>query len=274
VSVAEQADARTGEPGPVGAQLARARIAHGLSIDELYERTNVRPVVIFALERDDVGPSGGVVYARGHLRTLGQALGLDVTPLVAAFDASHPAASSRVVVPDSDVLATPEVGRRSGRRPGSGPRWPLVMAAVLVVVIAVALLQLVLPNSKGSGHHAAPAPSPATAKTQPVVPTPSPTPPPLTFPVPAEGVTVRIILASKPDWLSVYDERQVFLVQGVVQPSMKALDLHAAGALNVTIGDASAAAVSCNGRPLGPLGGPGQVVTLNLFRGSNLCPAA
>ena len=89
MSVAEQADARTGEPGPVGAQLARARIAHGLSIDDLYERTNVRPVVISALERDDVGPSGGVVYARGHLRTLGQALGLDVTPLLAAFDASH-----------------------------------------------------------------------------------------------------------------------------------------------------------------------------------------
>ncbi len=84
---------------------------------------------------------------------------------------------------------------------------------------------------------------------------------------------MRIILTTKPDWISIYDERQVFVVQRTVQPSMKPLDVHAAAALNVTIGDASAAQVSCNGRPLGPLGGPGQVVTLNLFRGSNLCPA-
>jgi cytoskeleton protein RodZ len=272
VSVAEQADARTGEPGPVGAQLARARIAHGLSIDDLYERTNVRPVVIFALERDDVGPSGGVVYARGHLRTLGQALGIDVTPLLAAFDASHPAAAAPVVIPDSDVVVNPQTDGRSGRRSGSGPRWPLFMAAVLVVVIVIALLQLVLPGSKGAGHRSAVSPSPAVAKT--VAPKPKPTLPSLTFPVQAEGVTVRIILASKPSWLSVYDERGVFLMQTTVQPSTKALDLHAAGALNITIGDASAAALSCNGHPLGALGYAGQVVTLNLFRGTAQCPAS
>jgi hypothetical protein len=114
-------------------------------------------------------------------------------------------------------------------------------------------------------------PSPATAKT--VAPKPTPKAPSLIFPVPAEGVTVRIILASKPDWLSVYDERGVFLVQRTVQPSNQALDLHAAGALNVTIGDASAAALSCNGHPLGQLGYPGQVITLNLFRGTAQCPA-
>ncbi len=273
VSVAEQADARTGEPGPVGAQLARARIAHGLSIDDLYERTNVRPVVIFALERDDVGPSGGVVYARGHLRTLGQALGLDVTPLLAAFDASHPADAPSVVAADSDDLVSPEPSRRRGRRTGSGPRWPLVMAAVLVVVIVVALVQLLLPGSGGKAPHVAAA-SPAPPKAATPAPKPSPTLPSLTFPVPAQGVTVRIILASKPAWLSVYDERGYFLIQRTVQPSMKALDLHADGALNVTVGDASAAALSCNGHPLGPIGGVGQVVTLNLFRGTAQCPAS
>ncbi len=270
MSVAEQADARTGEPGPVGAQLARARIAHGLSIDELYERTNVRPVVIFALERDDVGPSGGVVYARGHLRTLGQALGLDVTPLLAAFDASHPTASSPVLVADTDAE---EVSQPSSRRRGSGRRWTVAMAVVLVAVIAVALVQLVLPGSNGTSHPTAALTQPP-AKAKPIAPKAKPKPPSLIFPVPPQGVTVRIILASKADWLSVYDQNGYFLVQRVVAPSIHPIDLHASGALNVTIGDASAAQVSCNGRPLGPLGGPGQVVTLDLFRGTNQCPAA
>jgi cytoskeleton protein RodZ len=273
VSVAEQADARTGERGPVGAQLARARIAHGLSIDDLYRRTNVRPIVISALERDDVRPSGGVVYARGHLRTLGQALGLDVTPLLAAFDASHGTTSAPVLIPDTDAA---EVSLRSSGPSTTGPRWPLALAAVLVVVIVVALVQLVLPGKdKGNPVHiraASPVVS-SSAKPKTVAPKPSAQPPSLTFPVPAQGVTLRIILASKPSWLAAMDERGVQLLQRVVQPSDQPLDLHAAGQLNVTIGDASAAALSCNGHPLGPLGGPGQVVSLSLLRGTIQCPA-
>jgi transcriptional regulator with XRE-family HTH domain len=269
VSVAEQADARTGEQGPVGAQLSRARIGRGLTVDDLYRRTNVRPPVISALERDDIGPSGGIVYARGHIRTLGQALGLDVTPLLAAFDASHPTASAPVLIPDSDAA---EVSIRSSGPPATGPRWPLVLAVILVVVIVVALVQLLVPDKSKSGRHAgALSPSPATAKT--LAPK-KPVPPSLTFPVPAQGVTLRIILTTKPSWLAIRDERGVELVQRTVQPSNQALDLHANFSLNATFGDASAVSASCNGRPLGPLGAVGQVVTINLTRGSTQCPAS
>ncbi len=260
----------TGGHGPVGAQLARARNAHGLSIDDLCRRTKIRPAVISALERDDVGPSGGVVYARGHLRSLGRALGLDVTPLLAAFDASHGTALPPVLVPDTDAA---EVSLRSSGPPAAGPRWPLAMAAVLVVVIVIAVVQLVFPGSKNSVRQTGAAIStPAPAKT--LAPKASTHPPSLTFPVPAQGVTLRIVLTSKPSWLDAMDERGVQLIQRVVQPSNRPLDLHAAGQLRATIGDASAAAVSCNGHPLGALGGPRQVVTLTLVRGSAQCPGS
>lgn len=270
MSVAEQADATTGERGPVGAQLARARVAHGFSVDDLQRRTNIRPSVISALERDDIRPSGGVVYARGHLRALAQALGLDPTPLLAAFDASHGTASPPVLVPDTDAA---EVSLRSSGPPKSGPRWPLVMAGVLVVVIVIALVQLLLPGKSNSVHPAGSAtPSPAHAQTlKPKVTTHAPS---LAFPVPAEGVTLRIVLTTKPSWLDIKDERGVQLIQRVVQPSNQALDLHAAGQLEATIGDASAAAVSCNGHPLGALGAPRQVVTLTLVRGTAQCPGS
>jgi cytoskeleton protein RodZ len=271
MSVAEQAAAKIGEDGPVGAQLARARVAHGLSVDDLYGRTNIRPVVISALERDDVGPSGGVVYARGHLRSLAQALGLDATPLLAAFDASHGTAAPPVLVRDIDAA---EVSLRSGGPPATGPRWPLVMAGVLVVVIAIALVQLLLPGGSDSVKRLGVAtPAPASAKVlAPKVHTPRVAT--LAIPVPAEGVTLRIVLTSKPSWLDVTDERGVQLIQRVVQPSSQPLDLHAAGQLQATIGDASAAAVSCNGHPLGVLGAPRQVVTLTLVRGDAQCPGS
>lgn len=269
MSVAEQADATTGERGPVGAQLTRARVAHGFSVDDLQRRTNIRPSVISALERDDIRPSGGVVYARGHLRTLAQALGLDPTPLLAAFDASHGTASPPVLLPDTDAA---EVSLRSSGPATTGPRWPLVMAGLLVVVIAIALVQLLLPGKSNSAHPASSViPSPAAAK--PLPPKATPHAPSLLFPVPAQGVTLRIVLTTKPSWLDVSDERGVQLIQRVVPPSNQALDLHAAGQLRATIGDASAAAVSCNGHPLGALGAPRQVVTLTLVRGTAQCPA-
>jgi transcriptional regulator with XRE-family HTH domain len=270
VSVAEQAGARTGEGGPVGAQLARARVAHGFSIDDLQRRTNIRSTVISALERDDIRPSGGVVYARGHLRTLAQALGLDPTPLLAAFDASHGTASPPVLVSDTDAA---EVSLRSSGPPATGPRWPLVMAGLLVVVIVIALVQLLLPGKK-DGVNPAGSVTPSPAKAKVLTPKATSRAPSLLFPVPAQGVTLRIVLTTKPSWLDIKDERGVQLIQRTVAPSNQPLDLHAAGQLVATIGDASAAALSCNGHPLGALGAAGQVVTLTLVRGTAQCPGS
>jgi cytoskeleton protein RodZ len=270
VSVTERADATTSEGGPVGAQLARARLAHRFSVDDLHRRTNIRPSVISALERDDIRPSGGVVYARGHLRTLAQALELDPTPLLAAFDASHGTASPPLLVPDTDAA---EVSLRSSGTPKTGPRWPLVMAGLLVVVIVIALVQLLLPSSKDSVNPAGSVkPSPAKAKT--LTPKATSHAPSLAFPVPAQGVTLRIVLTTKPSWLDIKDERGVQLIQRTVPASNQPLDLHAAGQLEATIGDASAAALSCNGHPLGALGAAGQVVTLTLVRGTAQCPGS
>ena len=96
MSITERADERTDSPGPVGAQLRRARTEQGLSIEVVCQRTNIRPTVVHALENGDLEPSGGAVYARGHVRTLAQALGLDADPLLANFDASYGAALPRM----------------------------------------------------------------------------------------------------------------------------------------------------------------------------------
>ncbi len=273
MSITEQAGSMTDAEGPVGARLAKARIAHGLSVDDVCRRTNIRPVVVRALESGDIGPSGGGVYARGHVRALAQALGIDAGPLLAAFDATYHtgAVPPPVLVPDTDAA---EVSLRPHAPATRGPRWPLAMAAVLIVVIAVALVQLVLPGSKDAAKHAAAA-APVVPHSA-VVPKKSlrPRAPSLVIPVPANGVTLRIVLLSKPSWLDVTDSQGAQVIQRVVGSSAQPLDLHSDGGLRATIGDASAAAVSCNGHPLGVLGAPKQVVTLNLNRGDPQCPAA
>ncbi|MDQ6687584.1 MAG: helix-turn-helix domain-containing protein, partial [Actinomycetota bacterium] len=70
----------------IGPELAAARTRLGLSIDELSDRTRIRPHLLECIEVDDFAPCGGDFYARGHLRTLARVLGLDATPLLASYD--------------------------------------------------------------------------------------------------------------------------------------------------------------------------------------------
>ena len=90
----------------IGPELAAARTRLGLSVDELAERTRIRPHVIESIEVDDFAPCGGDFYARGHLRTLARVLGIDVEPLLAAYD---------------DALRRRADQRRAG---SSRPSWP------------------------------------------------------------------------------------------------------------------------------------------------------
>ena len=115
----------------IGPELAAARTRLGLSVDELAERTRIRPHVIESIEVDDFAPCGGDFYARGHLRTLARVLGTDVAPLLAKFDdryATAPINAKRVFEAE---LAAGMTG--SMRSTIGGPSWGLLVGVVLLL---------------------------------------------------------------------------------------------------------------------------------------------
>jgi len=69
----------------VGLQLRSAREAAGLSVEEIANRTFIRPDVILDLERDRFDSAGGIAYARGHIRTIAKIVSLDADALVRDF---------------------------------------------------------------------------------------------------------------------------------------------------------------------------------------------
>jgi cytoskeleton protein RodZ len=124
----------------IGPELAAARIRVGLSVDELAERTRIRPHVIESIEVDDFAPCGGDFYARGHLRTLARVLGRDPAVLLEQFDrryAGPPVDARRVFEAE---LATGMTG--SMRSTVGGPSWALMVAAVVVLVLVWAVMRL------------------------------------------------------------------------------------------------------------------------------------
>lgn len=72
----------------VGQRIAEARHGRGLSIDDVAAATNLRPLIIEAIERDDYAMSGGDAYVVGHLRIIAKAVGLDSDEIIAEYRAS------------------------------------------------------------------------------------------------------------------------------------------------------------------------------------------
>ncbi len=141
VVIEHLASVQTVEP-VIGPELAAARERLRLSVDQLSERTRIRPHVIEAIEIDDFVPCGGDFYARGHLRTLARVLGVDAAPLLATYDekyADAPIDPRRVFEAE---LATGRHGPIRGTK--GGPNWSVVLAAVMTVVLAWSVARLVM----------------------------------------------------------------------------------------------------------------------------------
>lgn len=96
----------------IGQTLSAARIAAGFTVADLSARTRVRESVLRGIEEEDFVPCGGDFYARGHIRGICKALGLDPKPLITEFDGDH--ASSAIpafVPPPRHPASSPAVAR-------------------------------------------------------------------------------------------------------------------------------------------------------------------
>lgn len=142
----------------IGPRIAHARDMLDMSIEELSQRTRIRPHVLEAIEQDDFGPCGGDFYARGHLTAISRVLGLNLEPLMKDYDeryAHGPINARRVFEAE---LAT---GLSGGMRATlGGPRWSLLVGAVLCLTMVWGLARLV--SGDPEQHLAAP---PAASET-------------------------------------------------------------------------------------------------------------
>lgn len=275
------------EPTTVGRTVAEARLAAGLTVQQVADATRIRATLVSAIEQDDFRLCGGDVYARGHLKSIAAAVGLDPQAVVEQFDHDR----GRVVVPTVQpepvaaplaparperaslgVLAAPLGGNVEGRR-SSGTNWSAVMALAVVVVLGIAVVSW-LGNRGGSGTPVAqptsssstPAQQTPTAQpTQSAEPTPSPSPTDAV--AEADGVTVRLVVTGKASWVRITggpDKKTIF--EGTLTKGQKKT-VKDKDQVNLLVGNAGAVSLTVNGRDLGAPGSNGQVVNLEFVPG-------
>lgn len=232
----------------IGPELAAARTRVGLSVDELAERTRIRPHVIESIEVDDFGPCGGDFYARGHLRTLARVLGQDPTPLIATFDeryATAPINARRVFEAE---LATGMTG--SMRRTVGGPNWGLLVGAVLTLVLVWGLVRLFATEPPELISNPAPVLN-GSAGVDNGRREPKP------VPVAARPLAVTLVAADGGSRVVVRDaDRTVVFAGELVTGERKGLRV--VPPVRVQASDAGSVEVRVRGKDRGPVGEPGR----------------
>jgi cytoskeletal protein RodZ len=163
----------------IGDALAAARREAGLTITQVSQRTCIRETIVRGIERGDYSACGGDFYARGHIRSIARAVGLDPDELIREYDATH-AAPQQITAADVFQPFTP-VRLKERRR----ANWSIVLLAGLIAVLGIAGFRYFKShNSSGpsrptastqtdrlqAGHH-----HKKTASTAPVVHTAAPT---------------------------------------------------------------------------------------------------
>ncbi|HXS61520.1 MAG TPA: helix-turn-helix domain-containing protein [Streptosporangiaceae bacterium] len=111
----------------IGDALAAGRRQAGMSVTQVSQRTCIRETIIRSIERDDFAGCGGDFYARGHVRSIAMAVGVDPEPLIAEYDATIGAPRA---ISAADVFQPVTPVRLKERRK---PNWTAALALALVV---------------------------------------------------------------------------------------------------------------------------------------------
>lgn len=232
----------------IGPQLAAARTRLRLDVDEIAERTRIRPHVIESIEVDDFVPCGGDFYARGHIRALARVLGVDPDPLVASYDeryASAPIDARRVFA--AELASGPVPALRMTR---GGPNWAALLGMVMVLAILWALVRLLDPGAAD-----APRPLPpldVAASSAPATPDPG-----RFAGVGAPTVNrVRLTARGGSSVVTVRDEAGKVVWRGSLDDG-ETQTVRVSGSATVVARDGGVVAANVNGHPRGRLGETG-----------------
>ncbi|MGP4114200.1 helix-turn-helix domain-containing protein [Streptomyces sp. 4N509B] len=257
----------------VGRLLQQARIDAKLTVDEVSSTTRVRVPIVHAIEEDDFSRCGGEVYARGHIRTLARAVGLDPTEVIERYNEQH--GVSPPTTPTAPIFEAERI-RPEPRR----PNWTAAMVAAIVAVIG--FVGFTFFNGNDSGDPGAVADGSQTPgdtsgteqggeDLEPTPGDPSPTRPDpeesAVAGVPADKVTVKLTVQGGESWISVHDSNGQQLFQGVLQDG-DSESFTDDEQIDLVLGNAGAVQLHVNGQEIEDVGEMGQVQRLSYTPGN------
>lgn len=249
----------------IGAELAAARRQAGLNTAQVSQQTRIREPIIQAIERDDFSVCGADFYARGHIRAIAHAIGLDAEPLVAEYDARRGSAPGPGTPPRPGT--TPGHGPPPAGAPGPPAPAPPSQrrkraGAVALLIVLLAALGLVIYHAAGTpragnaaasthrhatAHHAAHKHTASSAARHG-----------------ARRMVISVTAVGQPCWAELATRRGATIFQGIIGPGMSRT-WRERRAVTLRLGNPAAVRLRIDGRRHARLGS--SPVTLSLVPG-------
>ncbi|EKX62152.1 helix-turn-helix domain-containing protein [Streptomyces ipomoeae] len=261
-------DERAAERPSIGRALQQARIAAGLTVDDVSNATRVRIAIVHAIEQDDFAPCGGDVYARGHIRSLARAVRIDPAPLLAQYDEAR--GGRPAPTPAAPLFEAERI--RPERR---GPNWTAAMVAAIVAVIGFVGFTAFNGGDEDDGStQAVEGSTPTTSKPASRTPKadkpdadPKPEPSDSAIAAAPRGkVTVQVSASDGRSWISAKDHNGRLLWDGLLKQG-QSKTFQDSSKIDLVLGDAGAVQLYVNGKKIEDDFQPGQVERLTYTKG-------
>jgi cytoskeleton protein RodZ len=274
----------------IGARLRQERLRQGFEISQIAELTKISPMMLEAIEADDLDRLPGSFFTRSFVRQYAKALGLDEDEFEAdlrrlAGFGQPETLEPQPVAPEPRLSPSPIALPPVSRRPSKHSLGSLVI--FLLILLACSALytlwqrarrapskpavaaerSVTFPPVKAATPPPVPSPSPTVTPASLEAAAPTPTPEPTATPTPepvagaAQTAAIRLELrATAAAWLRVVCDGKV-AYSGLLQPGEERV-FEGKEMVTLRAGNAGALAATYNGRPVGELGPEGQVRTI------------
>jgi cytoskeletal protein RodZ len=232
----------------LGDVLNSARVAAGLSVEDLAAITSIRTGLIVEIEKNNFSQCGGDIYARGHLRNIAPKLGLDANQLVDLYNTEHSVESRSI----NELLAENSVTRVPHEKKNLS--WKVPAAFSLSILLILGIAQIVYSNLNSSNTT-----NPLTVETTSPSPSAEPTPSSSTTEVPATGgVTLEITAARGNSLIDIVVDGEHVDKGSIFQGESKSFE--ATTSISIYFSNPAGLDVTVNGELLSPLGGQNEEV--------------
>ena len=236
----------------LGQRIQDARLAAGVSVDDLASLLSVRPGLLRDIENNNFTTCGGDTYARGHLRSIASRIGADAEELIEMYNLEH-SVEHRAI---HDLLAENNVTRAPVERKNVSLKTLAVISIGALALAGVA--QIVITNSKTTVVAPKPKPSASSTLTPSASATPTPSSPASEV-IASKGKLTLVISAARGNSnIDVVVEGKHLFKGPLFQGDVKSFEAKAS--VSVYLSNAGDLDLTVNGEKLAPLGARNQEV--------------
>ena len=236
----------------LGQRIQDARLAAGVSVDDLANLLSVRPGLLRDIENNNFTTCGGDTYARGHLRSIASRIGTDAEELIEMYNVEH-SVEHRAI---HDLLAENSVTKAPVERKKVSLK---TLAVISISALALAgLAQVVITNSKTTVVAPKPKPSASSPVTPSASATPTPSTPASQVVIPKGKLTLVISATRGNSNIDVVVAGKHLYKGPIFQGDVKSFEAEVS--VSIYLSNAGDLDLTLNGEKLAPLGARNQEV--------------